>query len=202
MQGEDQSHEQPHEPLDVAFIVWALCLAILLGPSLMVWFVRAVGFAAQCAPGPAPCRGMTLGGGLRDALGIAWAVGTNTFFLITTAVVAMLACFYAKRPLLGSLCLLLLPIFALLLPMLAVYVSRYDGCQINTDGIGNCVLWGALMGMSFHTAAAVPDIVYGFVPFSFSLTLVLGLLGWFFARPKEVPRQHATARMPRREDER
>ncbi len=79
---------------------------------------------------------------------------------------------------------------ALTLPMLAVIASRYDGCQINPDGIGDCTLWGAKMGMAFHAAAQVPDRIAAFAPYSFSLALMLGVLGWFFARPRP---QHATA---------
>jgi hypothetical protein len=192
--------EEIHEQRHTALTVWALCLCILLGPSLFVWIVRGVGFAAQCAPGPDLCHGMTLGAGLRDTLSMAWAVGTNTFFLIIVAMIATIACFFARRPLLGAICLLLLPIAALVVPMLAVFVSKYDGCQISQDGIGDCTLWGAKMGMSFHTAANVPDIVFGFVPYSFALALMLGLLGWFFARPREAAPRHATARMHRLDD--
>jgi len=197
MEGPEFTREKP----PVALIVWALCAAVLLGPSLLVWIVRGVGFAAQCAPGPDPCRGMALGGGLRDALALSWSVGTDILLLIVLAVIAAVACFAARRPLAGALSLVLLPIVTPLLPMLAVYVSRYDGCEINPDGIGTCVLWGARMGRSFHTAAAIPDMIYGFVPYSFALALMVSLLGWFLARPKPQAPVHATARIRRFEDD-
>jgi hypothetical protein len=196
----DEDDFTPPRP-SVAPILMALCLAVLLGPSLLVWIIRGVGFAAQCAPGPDPCRGMTLGGGLRDALALAWTVGTDVVLVIVLAVIASVAFFAARRPLLGALCLVLLPILPSVVPMFAVYVSRYDGCEINADGIGNCVLWGARMGRSFHTAATVPDMVYGFVPYSLALALMVGLLGWFLARPKPPAPQHATARIRRFDDE-
>jgi hypothetical protein len=184
-----------------ALTVWSVCVGLLLGPSLLVWMVRGVALAAQCQPGPGLCHGMMLGGGLRDALMLAWGVSTNTFFLIAVSIAATLAAFVARRPLLGTLSLLLLPILALLLPMLAVLSARHVDCAVNTDGIGNCMLWGAQMGMSFHTAASVPDIIYGLMPFSFSLTLMLGLLGWFFARPREYqPPTHLSAQMRQFED--
>lgn len=63
---------------------------------------------------------------------------------------------------------------------------------MSESGIGDCALWGAQMGMSFHAAADVPWQIYGFAPYSFALALMLGLLGWFVARPKGVP--HAPAR--------
>jgi hypothetical protein len=186
----------------MALTVWGVCVSLLLGPSLLVWAVRGAALAMQCQPGPGLCHGMMLGGGLRDALLLAWGVSTNTFFLIAVSIAATLAAFVARRPLLGTLSLLLLPILALLLPMLAVLTARHVDCAVNSDGIGNCTLWGAQMGMSFHTAASVPDIIYGLMPFSFSLTLMLGLLGWFFARPREVrPSTHLSAQMRHFENE-
>jgi hypothetical protein len=196
-----EGHEFTRERPPVALIVWALCMGVLLGPSLLVWIVRGVGFAAQCAPGPDLCRGIALGGGLRDALALAWGVGTDILLMIVLAVIASVACFAARRPLAGALSLVLLPLVTPVLPMLAVYVSRYDGCQINPDGIGSCVLWGAQMGRSFHTAATVPDMLYSFVPYSIALALMISLLGWFLIRPKPQPPMHATARMRRLDDD-
>jgi hypothetical protein len=197
MEGHDYTREKP----PVALIVWALCIAVLLGPAVLVWIVRGVGFAAQCAPGPDLCRGMMLGGGLRDALSLAWGVGTDVLLMMVLALIASVACFAARRPLAGAVCLVLLPIVTPVLPMLAVFVSRYDGCEINPDGVGTCILWGARMGRSFHTAATIPDMIYGFVPYSFALALMVSLLGWFLARPKPQPSVHATARIRRFEDD-
>jgi hypothetical protein len=193
MQGEQTTRDRP----PVALIVWALCVAVLLGPSLLVWVIRGVGFAAQCAPGADPCRGMLLGGGLRDALSLAWGVGTDILLTIVLAAIAGIACFAARRPIAGALCLVFLPILPAVLPMLAVFVSKYDGCEINPDGIGTCVLWGARMGRSFHTAATVPDMIYGVVPYSLALALMISVLGWFLSRPKPPPPTHATARVRR-----
>ena len=39
------------------------------------------------------------------------------------------------------------------------------------------------MGMSFHTAATVQDKLYDLMPALAGLTVMLGLLGWFFAHP-------------------
>jgi len=194
--------EQNTQNKHTALTIWGVCVALLLGPSLLVWIVRGAAYAMQCQPGPELCHGMMLGAGLRDALTRAWGVSTNTLFLIALSVVATLAAFAARRPLLGTLSLLLLPILALVLPMIAVLTARYGDCAVNNDGIGNCTLWGAQMGMSFHTAAGVPDIIYGLMPFSFSLTLMLGLLGWFFTRPRpRRPVPHLSAQMRHFEEE-
>jgi len=197
MEGELPIRERP----PVALIIWALCLAILLGPSLLVWIIRGVGFAAQCAPGPDLCRGMALGGGLRDALTLAWGIGTDILLTVALATIAAVACFTGRRALTGTICLVLLPILPALLPMFAVVVSRYDGCEINADGIGTCVLWGATMGRSFHIAATIPDLVYSVLPFTLALALVVSVIGWFLARPKPPPPMHATARIRRFEDD-
>lgn len=188
--------------LPVALIVFVFCLAVLLGPSLLVWIVRGVGLAAQCAPGPDLCRGMTLGGGLRDALSLAWSVGTDTLLVLVLTTIIAVSCFAARRILTGVLCLVLLPVLPSLLPMLAVFVSRFDGCVISPDGVGDCTLWGAQMGKSFHIAATVPDMIYGFVPYSFALALMIGLLGWFLSRPKQISTtaHRATAAMRRFDD--
>jgi hypothetical protein len=179
-----EEEELPQEAARPTLTPWAITVAVLLGPAILVWVVRSVAFAAQCAPGPDLCRGMPLGAGLRDALTLSWAVSTNTLFLIGLSIFATLAAFRACRPMLGTLTLLLLPILSLVLPMIAVLVSKYEDCPVSTDAIGSCTLWGASMGMSFHNAALARDIVYGIVPYTFALTVVLGLLGFFFARPK------------------
>ena len=176
--------DHPRDHL-AALTLWGACVVLLLGPSLLVWIVRGIAFGGQCAPGPDLCHGMTLGGGLRDALVLAWGIATDTLFLIAVSVVATLAAFFARRPLMGTLSLLLLPIFALVLPTLAVFTTKYDNCPISSDGIGNCTLWGAQMGMSLHTAASVPDVIFAVTPYSFALTAVLGVLGYFFARPRK-----------------
>lgn len=179
---------------------WALCLAVLLGPAMLVWFVRVVALAAGCAPGPGLCRGLPLGAGLRDTLTLSWAVCNNTAFLIGVSILATLLAFRACRPMLGTLTLLTLPVASLLLPLLAVYVTRYGDCPVSTDGIGSCLLWGASMGMSFHNAAVARDIVYNVLPYTFSLTVMMGVLGFVFARPKAAPPPHPMAHMQRHVD--
>jgi hypothetical protein len=196
-----QGHDTHAEKRRAALTVWGVCVTLLLGPALLVWIVRGVALGAQCAPGPELCRGMMLGGGLHDTLSLAWIIGTNAFFLIGLSLVATLAAFVAHRPLLGTLSMLLLPILAPVLPMFAVYISKYDGCPVSNDGIGSCTLWGAQMGMSFHTAASVPDMIYGIADFSFALAVVLGILGWFFARPRPKAPTQSTILAMRRFDE-
>src|SRR5215469_5155710 len=136
-----------------AFCVWCLCAALLVGPSLLVWFVRLAALADKCGPGPDLCRGMSLGGGLRDTLALSWVIGSNTLLVLFIAFAAAIAALSKRRPLLAALTLLMMPIAAVALPTIAVIVSEYSGCQVNEDGIGDCTLWGAQMGMSFHEAA-------------------------------------------------
>lgn len=165
--------------------VWALIAAIFLGPSLLAWIVRASAFGLGCAPGPAECHGLALGGGFRDTLNLAWLIGTNTVFVVLLGVLAAITALCARRPLLAALSALVLPICALALPTLAVFVSRYHGCAVNEAGIGTCRLWGAQMGMSFHTAATAPWLLYDIVPYSFAAALMLGLIGWAFCRERQ-----------------
>ena len=60
-----------------AFGVWYICVALLLGPSFLVWSVRLTALGLGCVPGPQLCRNIAVGGGFRDTLDRAWLVGTN-----------------------------------------------------------------------------------------------------------------------------
>ena len=179
-----------------ARIVWLVCIFALVGPAIAVWAIRTVGYAQSCMPGPDLCRGIALGNFLRNALALAWVLPTNTLLLMTVSVAATIAGIFARRPLAAAICLLVLPIAAMVLPMLAVTSARYDGCSIDESGVGDCVLWGSNMGMTFHTAALVPGLIYDFAPYSFALALMLGLLGWFFSQPRPA-RSRPMAQMRR-----
>jgi hypothetical protein len=180
--------------------IWLACVVILLGPSLLVWILRGAALAAQCAPGPDLCHGMPLGGGLRDALMLAWVVGTNMMLLVGLSLAASIAALFTRRPLLAASTLLLLPLAAPLLPMAAVYSAMYQDCAVSESGIGDCTLWGSQMGMSFHTAAGINWMVYGFVPYTFAMALMIGAIGWFVTRPRALG--HATANPHRFPDQR
>ncbi|MEJ1967199.1 MAG: hypothetical protein WDN03_00970 [Rhizomicrobium sp.] len=179
-----------------ARLAWAACVLALLGPPLLVWVVRGFALAAHCTPGPAPCRGFALGEALRGALTLAWSVGADPVTLIVLGLAAAIAGTILRRPLAGAACLLLLPLAAPILPMAAVYASTYPGCTPSEAGVGDCMLWGAPMGLSFHEAASVPWLVYGFAPYSFALALMLGIVGWFVARPRPAVRALAQAHDP------
>jgi hypothetical protein len=167
----------------VLLCVWGLCAALLLGPSILVWFVRGTALALSCAPGPALCSGLELGGGLRDTLDLSWFIGENALFALAIAFTAAVLALIMRRPLLAALSPLVLPLAALAFPTLAVYASTYSGCQINEDGIGDCALWGTHMGMTFHHAAQASATLYDIVPYSFALALMVGFIGFLFFRP-------------------
>ncbi len=86
-------------PRNGAIGVLVACAVLLLAPSLLVWFVRLTALGLQCAPGPGLCRGQALGGGLRDALDLAWIVGANPLIAIGIAFVGGVAGLIAHRPL-------------------------------------------------------------------------------------------------------
>jgi hypothetical protein len=190
--------EQGHSSRTASLTPWALCVAVMLAPALLVWIVRLTAFFLGCAPGPGLCRGLPLGAGLRDALNLSWVIATSPFLLGALGLLAMFLAFRICRPLMGTLSLLLLPILSPILPILAVLLSRYEGCAVSSDGLGSCQLWGAAMGMSFHNAAIARDVAIAIFPYTFSLTVMLGLLGFFFARPKPSPDAHPMAQMRHR----
>lgn len=188
MQGLDHQFDEyapSAQRVPYALCFWTICAVLLVGPSLLVWIVRMTALVAGCAPGPGPCRGMTLGGGLRDTLALSWVIGSHTFLAQMIALVSAVAALCVRRPLMAAMGLLLLPIAAVVLPSLAVVLTTYDGCQVNEDGIGDCVLWGAKMGMSFHEAAVASSSLYEAVPYSFALALMVGAIGFVFFRPKD-----------------
>ncbi len=184
----------------IAAVIVGVCLTVLLGPSLLVWIVRGAGFVAGCAPGPQSCHGTMLGWGLQASLALAWAIGTDVVLLIALATVAAAACFAMRRPIAGGAALLVLPIVPSVLPMLAVYISRYPGCEISPDGIWPCMFWGTTMGRTFHTAASVPDLIYGFAPYSFAIALVVGVIGWFVMRSRATSATRTGVQFRRFED--
>jgi hypothetical protein len=177
--GAPNRHARPH-----ALSVWYLCATLLLGPSVLVWLVRLTVLGMGCAPGPGLCRSVAVGGGLRDTLELAWFIGSNSLASLAIAFAAAIVALRLRRPLMASLSLMILPLAALVLPTLAVYTALYSGCEANEAGVGDCVLWGAQMGMSFHRAAMAPWIIYGIVPYSFALAMVIGAIGLLFFRPR------------------
>lgn len=169
---------------NVPLLIWSVCAATLLLPSLLVWIVRGAAYAMQCIPGADLCQGHAFGAGLRDTLTFAWALPAASIgIFVGIAFLAALAALFARKPLLAAASMLLLPIAALVFPMTAVLSAVYPGCSFNEAGVGECVLWGTQQGMSFHYASSVQTAIYGFAPYSFALSLMIGILGWFFARP-------------------
>jgi len=176
---------QPPPPKrHTAIAIWAVIVLATIGPALLAWLVRAVAFAYRCAPGAQPCHGIALGSGLHDTLDLAWFIGTDTLLIVLAGIAAAIAALCAKKPLLGGLSAFLLPLAALGLPTLAVYVSTYEGCAVNEAGVGSCLLWGGQMGMSFHNAAMAPWLLYEIMPYNFAAAVMLGLIGWAFCREK------------------
>ena len=162
--------------------VWLAGLAVLLVPALAAWIVRAIGFALKCDPSATVCLGApfdaALGAALRGTLDLAWIVSTTVPLTLGITFLAALASVVALRPVTAALTVLIAPLASLLLPTFLVSVTTYDGCQINPDGLGDCKVWGESMGMSFHTAATAPQLIYTYTPIIGAGALVVGLLGW------------------------
>jgi len=130
---------------------------------------------------------MTLGAGLRDTLDFAWLMGSSPLASFAIAGTSAVMALRMRRPLMASLSVMILPLAALVLPALAVYTALYPGCQAREADFGDCRLWGAVMGTSFDRAAMAPWIIYGAVPYCFSLALMIGAVGMLFFRPRAEP---------------
>ncbi len=172
----------------ILHIVWWSCALALVGPSLGAWAVRVVALCLNCAPGPGLCHDMAWGNGFRDVLDCAWAVGSRSRLIVAIGFIAAIAALSVRRPLLAGFSLLVLPLSALILPMLAVFSARYHGCMISDEGIGHCALWGADVGEAFHHAALAPWQIYDITPYSVALALMVAAVGFIFVRPRPVIR--------------
>ena len=167
------------------FAVWATCIAVLILPSVLVWIARASALAMSCDPTPNLCHGLALGGGMRDALNLAWFIGLDTMLVIVIALVAAIAMLMSRRPLVAALTMLLLPIAPLAFPALAVFSVWNADCMPNEEAVGDCLLWGAKLGMNAHNAVIAEYAIFGIVPYTFALALMLGVIGFLFFRPYE-----------------
>jgi hypothetical protein len=167
-----------------AIKIWAIAAAILIVPSLIAWIVRGLAFALHCAPGLGACRNLPLGIVLHQALNLCWFIASDSLIAVAVGFVAAVAALLARRPLLGALSMLVLPIASLALPTMAVYFTTYPDCAVSETGIGDCVLWGDHMGMAFHRAAMAPGLIDSFVSYVFALAVMIAILGFAFFRPK------------------
>jgi hypothetical protein len=174
----------PPPPRHREYMVWTSCVALLVVPAILAWFVRGTAYAMSCAPGPDACRGIALGGGMRDALNLGWTISLNTLICVLVSLVAALAALKARHPLLAALTMLLLPTAALALPAFAVFTVTNADCMPNEAAVGECVLWGTKMGMSVHNAVMAEYDLFGMVPYTFALALMVGVVGFLFFRPR------------------
>ena len=165
--------------------VWCACVAVLIVPGLLAWFVRGTALALSCDPTPDVCHGMALGGGLRDALELAWFIGLDKLVCIGIAFVASLAMLKARHPLTASLTMLLVPVAALALPASSVLTAWNADCMPNEEAVGDCLLWGAKLGMAAHDAVKAEYAIFAMAPYIFALALMIGVIGFVFFRPHE-----------------
>lgn len=167
-----------------AIRIWLALAALLLGPSLLVWAVRATGFAMGCHPGPDPCGHLPLGEGLRATLDLAWALAFNQTVVLVAGIAAAIAALWARMPLLAFVSALSMPVAALVLPAFAVASATYRGCTA-AESSGDCLLWGAHMGMSFQNAAMAGWGIDLLMPWSAAAAVMLGLIGLMFFRERQ-----------------
>lgn len=169
-----------------AFRIWLGLVMVLLGPALLAWLVRGLGFAFGCTPGPTTCHSLPLGLPLRVTLDLAWLVTADLAVLIILALAAAIAALVAQRPVLATASAFSLPMAAIILPTLAAFSSGYRGCMPDESISQECPLWGASMGMSLHNAAMAQWLLYMVIPYSVAAAVVLGLIGLVFFRRRQT----------------
>lgn len=162
--------------------VWAFIVAALVLPVLAAWLIRG-GFAiAGCEPAAAACLddpANAIGSSaLKATLDIAWLMGSTDIVTLGLTTLAAMAAIIGLRPIHAALTVLIVPLAALLLPVWLVGQTAYNGCAVSEGRVGDCILWGAHMGDTFHAAATAPALIYTYTPFAVAGALVAGLLGW------------------------
>jgi hypothetical protein len=162
--------------------VWAYTLAAMLVPVLAAFALRGIAYAMHCEPAAASCFAppfaTMMGAALKGLLEFAWFTGATLPITMCLTVIAGVAAIAAGRPLAASGSVLMAPLAALLLPVALVGMTTYEGCAIDRNGIGECVLWGQSMGVAFHKAAIAPELLYSYTPLCVSGAVMAGLLAW------------------------
>jgi len=170
-------------------------------PAALTWFVRGAAYAMTCAPGPDVCRGLALGGGMRDALDLCWFFALDTFVCVGVSFVAAMSALLARRPLVAGLTMLLLPLATLGLPALAMSTVTTADCMPNEAAVGECLLWGAKLGMTAHNAIKAEYAIFDLTPYVVSLASMIFVVGFLFFRPHKMTVHQAATRYARARDQ-
>lgn len=161
---------------NISFGAFLAINGVLVAPALALFVLRTIAALQFCVPGPGPCGTFTFGALFSDLLALSWIIPTHTVLLLSVALAATIAGLAARHPIPAALCLLTLPILSLLMPLAAVLSVRYADCNLEAAS-GTCMLWGADMGSSFRVAADVWPTIFAFIPYTWSLALLLWLIG-------------------------
>jgi hypothetical protein len=182
-----QDHFEPPQPrgngvATVARHVWLFVVAALTLPVTAAWIVRGIFAVAGCEPAAAACMSdpanAILAAAFKATLDIAWLMGSMPELTLGLTTLATVAAIIGLRPIHAAVTVLVVPLAALLLPVWLVGSTAYPGCAVNEAQVGDCILWGAHMGDTFHNAAIAPSLIYTYTPFAVAGALVAGLLGW------------------------
>ena len=154
----------------VPILVWLGALAILLAPVLAALGLTGLATLGGCAVAQAaPCRvaGFDIGLSLKSTLDMAWSVpvAIGGLWPLALALVATLAAHrafdgFGARFLFGGLVVAIALLATILAPMAFVFGIAPETCEINEGGVGDCVLYGVEQGMSTHSAAVAPWLLF------------------------------------------
>lgn len=135
-------------------VAWLTALAVAgaLLPAGLGWVVLGLGAILGCPTEAPGCAGLPLGPWLKWSLDWAWlwAVGGAAFPAIAVLIGGMIRVRFWMVFLAAGL-----PPLAWLLPMTVVMQAAHAACMVNEGGVGDCVVWGTSMGMTFHAAPVV-----------------------------------------------
>jgi hypothetical protein len=157
-------------------IIFWLCLAALLVPSLVAIAIAGSAQLYGCVPDAATCGTLPWGDWLKTALNWAWGVALYLPLLcglIAIGAIAAAIAFNTRRAaLLAAMGLSAACIASLILPHVAVFMALPPGCHINEGGSAHCTLWGTEMGSSFDYAGAAFWMILLIAPIALSAPII------------------------------
>ncbi len=151
-------------------VIWLGALIVMLGAVFWALGVITLAAVAGCRiDAAAPClvAGLNLGETLKASLDAAWMtpVTAGGLWLVALALVATIAAHRAfdsfiVRFLAGGVTVALTLLATIVAPVVLVIAIVHTGCQINEGGVGDCLLYGVAQGMSTHSAAVAPWMLF------------------------------------------
>lgn len=163
-------------------IVGLAALGLMFAPVLWTASVVALGSVGGCRidqAGVCVVAGVNLGEALKAALDAAWTwpLVAGGLLMLVLAGIATLAAHrafssFVGRFVAGGVVVAIALIGLVIVPVILVTVIAPQSCQINEAAVGDCSLYGVAQGMSTHSAAVAPWLLFFVAPAALAYLVV------------------------------